>query len=517
MRASVRRWAALALSAALALGLCGCDALTAAEEPSPSESETVQVSATPTPTAAKFALGYAEGSTLHPLKTTDQSCLDVCSLVYEGLYALDDSFAAQPVLAQSAAESEDGLTWTITIRADAVFSDGTPVTAEQVASSLWTAKSGGTYAARLSGVTAVTAGDGAVYLTLSAPNGNLPALLDVPIVLETGEDRPLGTGAYYFDTDGDDLRLRANRNWWQEREPLYDVILLTPTQSLEDRIAAFDGGTVTAVTTDFNAANALGYSGTYETHDYPTSTMLFLGFNCASGPCTSAEVRRAISRTCDRETIVTALLSGHGDAAALPVFPRNEQYSTAVAAGLSYDMEAAAAGLEGAGYTMNEEGVLTHGRSALSLTMIVNRESLAKQTIANNIAAKLEELGITVTVEALDWDDYSAALAAGNFDLYLGEVKLTADFDITSLVTGGLNYGGYQNGAVSIQIQTWKASSGQARLSMARTLYGTLADDPPFAVLCFKENSLLIRWGMVNDLSPAPNQPFAGVENWQVH
>jgi ABC-type transport system substrate-binding protein len=147
--------------------------------------------------------------------------------------------------------------------------------------------------------------------------------------------------------------------------------------------------------------------------------------------------------------------------------------------------------------------------------MAVNRESLAKQTVATNIAARLEELGIAVTVDTLDWDDYSAALAAGNFDLYLGEVKLTADFDITSLVSGTLNYGGYQNAQVSASLHTWKAASGQARLAAAQTLYGALADDPPFAVLCFKQNSLLIRWGMVNDLSPAPNRPFAGVENWQ--
>jgi peptide/nickel transport system substrate-binding protein len=70
---------------------------------------------------------------------------------------------------------------------------------------------------------------------------------------------------------------------------------------------------------------------------------------------------------------------------------------------------------------------------------------------------------------------------------------------------------------VSTLLQTWKGATDQARVNAARTLYGALAADAPFAVLCFKENSLLIRWGMVSDLSPAPNQPFAGVENWQVH
>lgn len=508
-----RRYLAALTAAALALSLaaCGQGAEPGGESPSPTPSQVTVPEAEP----AVFALGYAGASTLHPLETTDQSNLDVAALVYEGLYELDETFEPQPLLAQSASASGDGLTWTITLRTDAAFSDGSPLTAEQVVSSLNKARQGGAYAARLAGIASVREEDGGVVITLLSPNGALPSLLDVPIVLEREEGLPLGTGPYAFHQEGDSLWLEANPGWWQGRRPLYDTISLWENQSLEDRVSAFDSGEVTAVTTDFTAANALGYSGTYETHDFTTTSLLFVGFNTAEGFCADSGLRAALSRAFDRGSIVTGLLSGHGDAAELPVHPGNSQYSQTAAGRLSYDLEGARAILEEAGYAYNEENQLALGKQVLSLSFIVNRDSLVKQAIAEHIAQDLRELGMEVTVRELDWEDYTAALAGGDFDLYMGEVKLTGDFDISALLAGTLNYGGYQNELVLALLESWKGSSGAARQVAAGALYLAMAEDLPFASLCFKRGSLLIRWGMAEGLAPLRGNPFAGIGSWK--
>lgn len=511
---SARRWPALLLAGLLTLSLAGCRGEEGADSPAPSAA----ASSLPLPSApqeAVFSLGYAEGSSLHPLKAADQSNLDVGALVYEGLYELDETFAARPVLARSAAVSEDGLTWTIGIRTDAAFSSGEVLTAEHAAASLRAAKAGGAYAARLSGVVSVRAEEGAVVITLSAPNGNLPALLDVPVVLENGDELPLGTGPYAFDGDGQSMWLAANPNWWQGRKAPYDTIPLRSYGSLEDRVAFFDGGLVTAVNNDFSAANAPGYSGTYETHDYPTTVMLFVGFNTQRGACAKDLVRTALSRAFDRESIVSSLLSGHGDASPLPVSPASGEYSPAAAGLLDYDLDEAEALLTEAGYARNDEGMWARGRSVLTLELAVNQDSVAKRSIAESLADGLRKLGIEVTVSALDWAGYTAALAAGDFDLYLGEVKLTGDFDFTSLTSGPLNYGGYADQQVSGLLAVWRAASGEARGKAAEELFTAMADDLPFAPLCFKRSSLLVRWGMAENLAPVQGNPFAGVESWQ--
>ena len=146
---------------------------------------------------------------------------------------------------------------------------------------------------------------------------------------------------------------------------------------------------------------------------------------------------------------------------------------------------------------------------------VVNRDSTIKTAIAGQLAQDLQALGAEVTVEELGWADYTAALAAGDFDLYLGEVRLTGDFDCTTLVSGALNYGSYASAEVSQMLNAWRAAAGQARVTAAQALWEALADDLPFAVLCFKNQSLLVRWGMVENLAPVQGNPFAGVENWQ--
>src|SRR5699024_3372532 len=73
--------------------------------------------------------------------------------------------------------------------------------------------------------------------------------------------------------------------------------------------------------------------------------------------------------------------------------------------------------------------------------------------------------GISATLTKLEWDSYISALEKGDFDLYLGEVRLTADFDLPPLIPAGgaLNYGGYSDTETAQLLQTYRAASGQGR------------------------------------------------------
>ena len=203
-----------ALTLALALTACGEDV--PVEE---SAGPTASPAAAPAPVV--FALGYDPEDELHPLRSTSQLNQDWAPRVYECLYTLDNSFAPQPRLARSAAVSGDGRVWTVSL-ARKTFSDGTPVAGEQVAASLLAARDSEAYGQRLASVSSVTVDEqtGDVVITLSRPNGSLPALLDVPIVLEREEgELPLGSGPYVLSGDASSLRLAANPRWWGTDEP----------------------------------------------------------------------------------------------------------------------------------------------------------------------------------------------------------------------------------------------------------------------------------------------------------
>ena len=119
-------------------------------------------------------------------------------------------------------------------------------------------------------------------------------------------------------------------------------------------------------------------------------------------------------------------------------------------------------------------------------------------------------------MRALPWNDYLTALQNGNFDLYLGEVRLTADWDISPLVrTGGaLNYGGYADEQCDTLLDTFLQSESE---ETARTLYRYLDQSAPIAPIAFRTSSVLTPSGLIDGLTPTASSPFYGLANWVVH
>lgn len=70
-------------------------------------------------------------------------------------------------------------------------------------------------------------------------------------------------------------------------------------------------------------------------------------------------------------------------------------------------------------------------------------------------------------MERLPWEEYTAALTARDFDLYLGEVYLTPDFDLSALIApgGALNYGGWEDGVISGLLSAFRTAEGELRQS----------------------------------------------------
>ena len=155
------------------------------------------------------------------------------------------------------------------------------------------------------------------------------------------------------------------------------------------------------------------------------------------------------------------------------------------------------------------------GREKLELTLLVNQDNSYKTGVADAIGRDLTAAGVSVTVKKLSWEDFTAALSAGEFDLYLGEVKLSADFDPSPLLSGGaLNYGKYNDPTATGLLSAFRAAQGEERTTAAKALYERLGEQAPFAVLCFKNWSMLSQWGQVSNATPTQQNLFYGFGNW---
>lgn len=484
---------------ALALLLAGCEGRAPASSPTP----TLSPEATPTPTSTgapektELVLPWYSSESIHPLTSANQTNLNLAPLMYEGLFQLDETFTPQELLCTGQSVSEDGLTWSFTLRSGVTFSDGSPLTSKEVVRSLQIAmEASSLYSTRLGNVKTVRAdGEGAVSISLHMPSGNLPALLDVPIVKESG-NLPLGTGAYVMDQEGG--LLRQNTLWWKGGSLPVEEVRLYAVRTADALIHAFDTREVSLAAADLTGANALGFSGNYEVWDYPTSNMLYVGYNAVAGPCADPAVRRALSLHFDRAAVARSLLSGHAQAAELPFHPESSSYDADLAADLEYAPQA----LEG----------------GMALTMVVNTDNSYKVAVAEFLADSLTQAGAAVELRKLTWEEYSAALAAGEFDLYLGQVRLTGDFDLRPLLTAGgaLNFGGYTDPETDALLSAYLAASDITRPAAASDLARRIGEQAPFAVLCFKNGSLLTPWGKVSGVEATQQNLFYRFDGWKL-
>ena len=138
----------------------------------------------------------------------------------------------------------------------------------------------------------------------------------------------------------------------------------------------------------------------------------------------------------------------------------------------------------------------------------MNKENSFKVSVAQAIANSFSSDGVPMTVKALPWEAYTAALAAGDFDLYYGEVKLTADWDLRPLLStdGALNIGGWSDPQTDRLLSAF-ASAADRPAAMKR-LCARLREQAPILPVCFKSTSVLMQADVLTGLTPTMAEPF---------
>ncbi len=457
-----------------------------------------------------FSLPYFEGETADPISCTEGPHQVLGALLYEGLFTLDPHWEPQPVLAESYTYNAAAHTYTIELRSGITFSDGSPLNAYDVVSTLQRARSSPRYASRLQDVSSVYSYGNTVEINLHRDNAQLPALLDIPIIKAGTEDTafPIGTGPYYYTNEGGNPRLLANTAWHVGKPlPLQEIGLVRCKDN--DSVAyAFYAREVQLLAYDLTATNGSNVSGIGINEDAPSTAMHYIGINVNHEPLNNPALRRALSLGIDRGECVSAYLLSHGLPAQYPLSPASALYPSEE--DVAYSPDNFNSAMSAAGYTSGK---------SIPLTMIVNAENEFKISAAQKIAADLSRHDIKISVEVLPWDTYLQRLRSGNFDLYYSECRMTADWDLRNLLgTGGtLNYGGYTNPQMDSLMQAALSSDKQQSSEAYGKLYQYFEQQSPILPVCFKSLSVLMPSGAVDEITPTAANPFYDFSQWKLH
>jgi peptide/nickel transport system substrate-binding protein len=495
--------------------------------PSPSPSPSPIILPSPAPRALTFGIAFSPTDMFSPLTDTLRYNSQAARLCYEGLFELDVNFEPQPLLC-TAMETEDNIQFTVTLREDVVFHDGSPLTAADVAYSVRQAqRPGGPYAGRLACVSAVSAQtDGTVLITMNAPVWNAVALLDFPIVRESIAAVAPGTGPYRMSLSPGGSYLLPWDGWWQDKPLPAERIELVEIHSADTLVYSFQYGYIAMMPADFWDTFSPGIHTGYDKMVTPSDLMQYIGLNTQKTPLDQPDLRLALALALDRRGAVSAVYGEDARAAALPVPPSSPFYLETAAMRYRFDPGESARLIAGLGYTdAGEDGVLTRRRGRaverLELDFIIGAENAARMQMAEFYADALIALGFAVNIRTLDSPAFERALLEGDFDLYYAEAKPSPNFDPREFLLpgGAFAYGVTDNAAMRSALAGLSASdpytdTGREALE---EVWDALYDDLSILTVCFRNTLFISQRGLLSGQTPTFSNPYANFADWTVN
>jgi peptide/nickel transport system substrate-binding protein len=349
--------------------------------------------------------------------------------------------SVKPWLASSYQISSDAKTITFNLRQDVKWSNGQPLTADDVVFTLNLLKQ---YPAadtnNLWGtISAVTSSDShTVVVTLKQPNAPILWYLGgstwiVPKSLWSSagdptkftDPNPVGTGPFTLKSFTPQLiDLAKNPNYWQPGKPVISEVRYPSFNSNTSAELLLSRGEVdwTGLFTPNIEKTFVSRDSTHNHYWFPASNVVMLYLNLGKAPFNDLALRKAISYALDRDQMSKVAEDGYEQVAHPTglILPANKSFLSSDYQNASFALDVAKATqtLDSAGYKKGSDGIyVDKSGKKLSFNLNVVTGWTDWVTICQIMASNLKAIGIDAKVNPIAYNDYYSALQLGSFDM----------------------------------------------------------------------------------------------------
>ncbi|ASA22823.1 ABC transporter substrate-binding protein [Paenibacillus donghaensis] len=475
---------------------------------------------------------------------------NVSSLLYASLVTVDEKGVPVPELAESWDVSDDQLTYTFHLRKALKFSDGSPLTAEDVAFT-WTiqldkAYDGGSQLPTLNvqGGTAYKEGTAqtvagikvidpqTISATLEKPNATALVTLGSNVLSKAyyGKDytfgqleyikklheHPLGDGPYKLEKflPGQEVRFVANENYFKGKPKTEHFIYKTTEGDVWQFVETGEVDYVSFSATEENVEKlkALGFVNIIP---YTPSTYGYMQVNLKHEQLADKRVRQAIVYGLDRQSIYVDATQGAGSVANIPASPISWSYTEEGINPYQYDPEQAKKLLDEAGWTAGAGGIREKDGKPLTIHYLGSK---SKNTDIFIAVAKenFEALGIDFQPEVFaDFNSLVSKMESGDYDLVSFSTSMLTDPSegLMQFFNGEIT--DYDNPKFyELYDQALATTDIEQRKKIYKELYQLFNDELPLIPTNYKKTVYAYN-GRIQNLSVSPFIGLAGsLPNW---
>ena len=438
----------------------------------------------------------------------------------EGLSYLARDGRPHPRLAQSWTESSDGLTWTIRLRPNAFFHDGSPVDAQSVKASLERSRNSADrdLSPGLADIVAIeTPTPHEVLIRVQNRSTFLLDDLGVPITKRNAAGGAIGTGPFVTTSTSDgEVVMTAVSNYYRGR-PKADRVTLKSYPTVRTAWAAMMRGEV-----DFlyevgpEVVEFVQGESSLTVFRFLRNYAYGVILNSSHREFANPEVRRALNYAIDRPALVRRAFREHGVAATGPGWPEHWAFDAGVTS-LSYDPVRAVALLDSAKISVSASDVGAPSR--FRFTCLLPENFALWERIGLLVQRNLAQVGVDMQLQAIPVGEFNRRIGAGDFDAVL------TDFIVGNSPTrpyffwhskSRLNTWRYNNPKVDDALDRIRHASNETEYRDAfRDFQLHTLDDPPAIFLALGETSRAVS-KRFRVIAPPGTDIFPTIADWQL-
>nr|WP_154324417.1 ABC transporter substrate-binding protein [Pantoea sp. 201603H] len=450
---------------------------------------------------------------------------NVTNVIFSRLIDWDSQGKLVPGLAESWKVTPDGKTYIIKLRPNLTFSDGAPLTAEDVAFtltvlydpqydgdtdiSLANIAGGSDYkAGKADSVSGLKVIDPlTLQVTTTQPGATTLQKIGGPVLskayygkgyqrgkldyLRTLHGKPLGNGPYVYDKyiPGQEIRFHANTHFYRgtPATPRFIYRVTNPSTNFQlFQTGDTDYDAFTSRPDDIEQLKLLGFANInlYGSSDYSR-----VEFNLKRPVLQDVKVRQALIYGLDRQKLIDVVYQGYGSVAVEPIAPISWAYNTQNVNPYHYDQAQAKKLLDEAGWKVGPDGIRVKDGKRLELSLLVSKKVLNDALIP--IAKEnYQQIGILLKPQVIDFNALMSQRKAGNYDLASFSTSTLNDphDGVWDYYSTEADVQGYHNAEVDKLINAGNATLDiEKRKPIYHQLYQILADDPPAILLGYRK------------------------------
>jgi len=442
--------------------------------------------------------------TLNPLLNQDVTVARILRLIYEPLITLDENLRPASNLAEIEFASDySGVG--LTIRSDAFWSDGMPVTSDDLIYSIETLRgaSNAIYHPNIQNIADITRiNSRAVHIYFHQMTLHAVYDLNFPIIPRHYSDDLLpGSGSFMIENSTGSLNLVHNPYSFRPR-PQIDTIEVIFLPDAQTDLYAFDQGRIDALHLSLTEW-AQHRSVRHTRHEiFPAMYFEFIGFNFQQEIFENVHIRRGIAHAFDADTAIHDIFLTHAVRAASPIHPHS--WAASSVSGPAYNPTIA-------------HNLLAALQLEEPLLIIANSCNPQRAAIAQRLAENLTDAGLPAQTELLPFEEYFARITHGDFDLYIGGVTLAFAPHVQLFFEygqRGLFPTDYtlQDAFYAVRL----AGTEMAYLQAMEEFQQLFADRLPVISLAFRHSATLTNMRITQNAAPAPDNVFGSVSAWTI-